>query len=89
MPGPMYDALKLPAITRHSIRHRHATILGEVGESLRTAQNLLGHSDFEITLHVYTLVIPESQRRAVDKVAEVLFGDVCKTPGTLESQTVN
>jgi integrase len=86
---PTCDALKLPAITWHSFRHTHATLLGEVGESLRTAQALLGHSDLETTLNVYTHAIPESQRRAVDKVAEVLFADVRKTPATLESETVN
>jgi integrase len=61
---PTSDALKLPAITWHSLRHTHATLPGEVGESLRTAQALLGHSDLETTLNVYTHAIPESQRRA-------------------------
>jgi integrase len=86
---PTCDALKLPAITWPCFRHTHATILGEVGESLRTARALLGHSDLETTLNVYTHAIPESQRRAVDKVADVLFADVRKTPTTLESHTVN
>ena len=86
---PTCDALKLPAITWHSFRHTHATLLGEVGESIRTAQALLGHSDLETTLNVCTHAIPESQRRAVDKVAEVLFADVRKTAGTSESETVN
>ena len=59
-------------------RHTHATILGEVGESVKTAQALLGHSDLETTLNVYTHAIPESQKRAVDKVAEILFPNVPK-----------
>jgi hypothetical protein len=50
----------------------HATQLAEVGESLRRAQSLLGHSDLETTLNVYMHAIPDAQRRAVDKVAEVL-----------------
>jgi hypothetical protein len=37
----------------------------------------------------FTRAIPESQRRAVDKVAEVLFADVRKIPAMLESETVN
>lgn len=86
---PTCDALKLPAITWHSFRHTNATLLGEVGESLRTAQALLGHSDLETTLNVYTHAIPESQRRAVDKVAEVLFADVRKTEAPQESWKVN
>jgi integrase len=70
-------------------RHTHATILGEVGESLKTAQSLLGHSDLETTLNVYTHAIPESQRRAVDKVAEILFADDRKISATAENQKVN
>jgi len=48
-------------------------LLGEVGESLRTAQAILGHSDLKTTLNVYTHAIPESQKRAVGKVAGLLF----------------
>jgi len=51
-------------------------LLGEVGESIKTAQAILGHSDIETTLNTYTHAIPDSQRRAVDMVAGVLFPDV-------------
>jgi integrase len=81
--------LKLPAITWHSFRHTHATLLGEVGESLRTAQAILGHSDLETTLNVYTHAIPESQRRAVDKVAEIVFADVRKVAVATDNEKIN
>src|SRR6202521_6030249 len=68
---PTCEALELSAITWHSFRHTHATPLGEVGESLRTAQAILGHSDLETTLNIYTHAIPESQKRAVAKVADL------------------
>jgi len=51
-------------------------LLAEVGESIKTAQALLGHSDLETTLNTYAHAIPSSQRRAVDRVAEVLFSNV-------------
>jgi integrase len=86
---PACEGLELPPITWHSFRHTHATLLSEVGESLKTAQALLGHSDLETTLNVYTHAIPESQRRAVDKVASVLFADVRNEEGKSESQRVN
>jgi len=70
---PACAKLELPQVTWHSFRHTHATLLGEVGESLKTAQSLLGHSDLETTLNIYTHAIPESQKRAVDKVAEIMF----------------
>ena len=47
-----------------------------MGESVKTAQALLGHSDLETTLNIYMHAIPDSQRRAVERVAGVLFPDV-------------
>ena len=70
VPQPACKTLELPVISWHSFRHTHATQLAESGESLRTAQAILGHSDLETTLNVYTHAIPEAQKRAVDKVAE-------------------
>ena len=75
-------------IAWHSFRHTHATQLAEVGESLRTAQSLFGHSDLETTLNVYTHAI-RCTTLAVDKVAEVLFTNVHKISADTESQKVN
>lgn len=74
----------------HSFRHGNATLLGEVGESVKTAQAILGDSDIETTLNTYMHAIPDSQRRAVDRVAEVLFPDVPKlTAGSQEPEKFN
>ena len=86
---PACKALGLPLISWRSFRHTHATQLAEVGESIRTAQALLGHSDLETTLNVYTHAIPEAQRRAVDKIAEVLFTNVQNISVATENEKVN
>ena len=86
---PACVTLKLPPVTWHSFRHTHATLLGEVGESVKTAQSLLGHSDIETTLNTYMHAIPESLRRAVDGVAAILFPNVPKFEEKKESQRVN
>lgn len=86
---PACKTLGLPLISWHGFRHTHATQLVEVGESLRTAQALLGHSDLETTLNIYKHTIPDAQRGAVDKVAEVLFTNVHKTSAVTENQKVN
>lgn len=70
--APACDVIGLPRVSWHSFRHTHATLLHEAGESLKTAQALLGHSDLETTLGVYTHAIPDAQRRAVERVARVL-----------------
>jgi integrase len=76
--APACDELSLPRVSWHSFRHGNATLLGEVGESVKTAQAILGHSDIETTLNTYMHAIPDSQRRAVERVAGVLFPDVPK-----------
>ena len=74
---PACVTMELPPISWHSFRHTHATLLGEVGESLRTASAILGHSNLGTTM-IYAHAIPESQKRAVDKVGEILFPNVPK-----------
>ncbi|HKV23358.1 MAG TPA: site-specific integrase [Candidatus Acidoferrum sp.] len=74
--APTCDRLELPRVSWHTFRHTNATLLGEVGESLKTAQAILGHSDLQTTLNTYMHVVPDSQRRAVERVAGVLFPDV-------------
>lgn len=76
--APTCDRLEMPRVSWHSFRHTHATLLGEVGESVKTAQAILGHSDLQTTLNTYMHVVPDSQRRAVERVAGVLFPDVPK-----------
>ena len=76
--APTCDELGLPRISWHSFRHANGTWIGEVGESVKTVQAILGHSDLETTLNIYMHAIPDSQRRAVERVAGVLFPDVPK-----------
>jgi len=74
--APACDRIGQPRISWHSFRHTHATLLQFTGEPLKTAQALLGHSDLETTLNIYTHTVSDSQRNAVERVAGVLFSDV-------------
>jgi hypothetical protein len=67
----------------------HATLLTEVGESIKTTQSLLGHSDLGTTLNTYSHVIPASQRRAVERVSEVMFSSVLKLDEKVEQEKIN
>jgi integrase len=88
--APACDRIGQPRVSWHSFRHAHATLLGETGESLKTAQAILGHSDLETTLNTYMHVIPDPQRRAVERIAGVLFSDVLNpVSGNLPSGPVN
>ncbi len=52
--------------------------LSKSGEPVKTAQTRLRHSDIETTLSTYMPAIPDSQPRAVKRVAGALFLDVPK-----------
>ena len=49
--APACDRIGQPRISWHLFRHSHATLLHANGESLKTAQALLGHSDLETKLN--------------------------------------
>jgi len=87
--APSCDRIKQPRISWHSFRHTHATLLTETGESIKTTQALLGHSDLGTTLNTYSHVIPDSQRRAVERVAGVLFSDVLKLDESAKIERIN
>jgi integrase len=69
---PLLDRLGIERGGLHAFRHTHSTLLIEAGASISVAQSQLGHADSRVTLDVYTHVLPESQRRAVDRIAEIL-----------------
>jgi integrase len=69
---PTRKALGLPKISWHTFRYTHATWLSEAQVPARIAQSILGHSDVSMTLNVYTQVVPESQRVALEKVGAIL-----------------
>ena len=87
--APACDRIKTPRVSWHSFRHTHATLLAEVRESMKTAQALLGHSDLETTLNIYAHALPASQRRAVNRVSEVMFSSVLELGEKQESEKPN
>jgi integrase len=64
--------LKIPKCGLHAFRHTHSSLHLETGASPTVAQAQLRHSDARITLGVYGHVIGDSQRNAVEKVANLL-----------------
>lgn len=55
----------------HALRHFHASVLLDAGESIRALAEYLGHADPAFTLRTYTHLMPTSSertRKAVDSV---------------------
>lgn len=56
----------------HALRHTYATRLMENGIHPKVAQELLGHSTCDITMAVYSHVLPEQMKKAVEKIKNIL-----------------
>jgi integrase len=72
------DRLGIPRFSWHRLRKLHSTYLGDLSVSPRIMQAQLGHADAALTLNVYTQIIPESQRRAIENLEGLLFRNVPK-----------
>ena len=59
---------KLPNIRFHDLRHSAATLLLGEGVHPKIVQEILGHSNINITLNVYSHVLPGMQQGAMDKM---------------------
>ncbi len=76
---PILEKLEIQHCGLHAFRHTHSSLLLEVGAPPSVAQEQLRHSDPRITLGIYSHVIGDSQRNAVDKVAGLLLPDAPKS----------
>ena len=84
---PAQRSVSLPRFSWHTFRHLHATRLGAHNVPVRIAQAQLRHRDPALTLGVYTHVIEESRRRAVEQVENDLFSIVLTQEEATEAQT--
>lgn len=60
-------------IRYHDIRHTNASIMLQQGISPKIAQERLGHSDFAITMNIYSHVTKKVETEAAQKLDDVLF----------------
>ena len=54
------------AVTPHTLRHAHATMLIAAGWSPKDVQERLGHASVRVTLDIYTHPLPERGRKIAD-----------------------
>jgi len=55
-------------ITAHMMRHTYASLLYEAGVDLKSAQRILGHSDIETTMEIYTHLTKKKEAQAIDSI---------------------
>jgi integrase len=66
---PVGRKLGMPWLNWHTRRRTHATLFQQAGGTLREAQAQLGHSKMSSTLEIYTISIPQAQRKAVENLS--------------------
>lgn len=59
-------------IHAHMLRHTYATTLYRAGVDLRTAQQLMGHSNIQMTAGIYTHLQAEDSLRVADRLDDYL-----------------
>ena len=65
----MYDI----DITAHQLRHGYATMLFEAGIDVKDAQDLMGHSDINLTRQIYTHIRTERKKETANKLNNFNF----------------
>lgn len=82
---PLLERAGLPRMRFHDLRHTAASILLLQGIHPKVDSEMLGHSSVSITLDIYSHVLPDMQREAVDAMARLLQGDDAKLSSKLSS----
>lgn len=59
--------------TAHQLRHGYATMLFEAGIDLKDAQDLMGHSDINLTRQIYTHIRSERKEETAKKLNSFSF----------------
>jgi integrase len=70
------DHLKAPALPEiplHGLRHSYATLALSSGVNPRIVSGRLGHSTVALTLDVYSHVLPQQDRDAAERIADLLL----------------
>ena len=69
---PLLNRGGLPRIRFHDLRHTAATLLLVQGVHPKIVQDLLGHSTINLTMDVYSHVLPNLQEEAATKMEALL-----------------
>jgi integrase len=81
-----HPELDLPRLTVHELRHTHASLLFEAGQSVKVVQERLGHASAQVTLNTYAHLLQDAQSRAAAALNELLGAGGPPAPRTSPGQ---
>ncbi|MFZ5352540.1 MAG: tyrosine-type recombinase/integrase [Bacillota bacterium] len=58
-------------LTYRLLRHTYATALYDAGIDLKSAQGILGHADFRVTMNIYTHIQKERKQANLIKIQDL------------------
>jgi len=79
----------LPPIRFHDLRHTHATSLLKQNTNPKIVSERLGHANINITLDIYSHVLPGMQEQAVQKVNDSLTAAIENLHGSAKNTSRN
>lgn len=59
------------SVTTHTLRHTHISTLAQLGINLKAIQERVGHSDYKITLEIYTHVTDQMAKDMMNKLEHI------------------
>ena len=66
---------EVPFKSLHSLRRTFASLLAMTGTNPKELQQLMGHSDYHISLNVYTRFYEEATRKDTERLDRLILGD--------------
>lgn len=72
----LISGVVIAAFTPHQLRHTYATLLYISGVDVKTASQLLGHSNITITLDIYTHLDKQFQKLNIQKFDNYIKSDL-------------
>lgn len=77
------EPVLLPKFSNHSLRHTFATRMCEAKVNIKAMQEILGHSDIEVTMDVYAEATHDFKRTEM-----ISFADYFNKVGTAQTETL-
>ena len=68
----------LEGLTAHQLRHGTATLLYEAGVDVHTAKKILGHSNIQVTMAIYTELREKKEKQSIQLLDEHMCQLMCQ-----------